>query len=99
MLKNKAGIWISLDQWIFKPKDNAPNNDLIYIGNPSLVLEATSEFKVIQEFLVEGKAEQIWKKGKPDVEGYFTLDNYGEPKVLTAISESGLEIKGNITMR
>ena len=98
MLENKAGIWESVDPWIFKPKHNAPDNDLFYIENTSLlvseVLEATSEFKVIQELLVEGKAEQIWKKGKPDVEGYFTLENYGEPKLLTAISESVLEIKG-----
>ena len=55
---------------------------------------ATSDGIVIQEFLVEGKASQLWKKGEPDVEGYFTLQNSGEPKVLTAISESSLEIKG-----
>ena len=29
-------------------------------------------------------------------EDYFTLENSGVPKVLTAISESSLEIKGNI---
>ena len=37
-------------------------------------------------------------KGEADSEGYFTLQNNqlltGEPKVLTAISESSLEIKG-----
>ena len=63
------------------------------------VLGATSNGKVIQKFLVEGKADQLWKKGEPDAEGYFTLQNSGEPKVLTAISESSLEIKGNIAMR
>ena len=57
-------------------------------------LGATSNGKVIQKFLVEGKADQLWKKGEPDAEGYFTLQNSGEPKVLTAISESSLEIKG-----
>ena len=75
---------------------------MIYIENTSKakVLGATSDGKVIQEFLVEGKADQLWKKGEPDAEGYFTLQNSGEPKVLTAISvgsESSLEIKGNIT--
>ena len=34
------------------------------------------------------------KKGEIDAEDYFTLENSGEPKVLTAISESSLEIKG-----
>ena len=78
--------------WIFKPKDD----DLIYIENTSKtkVLQSTSAGKVIQEVFVKGKAEQLWKKGKPDAEGYFTLQNSGEPKVLTAISESSLEIKG-----
>ena len=97
MLKNKAGLWKSVDSWTFKTKDD----DLIYIENTSKtkVLGATSNGKVIQEFSVEGKANQLWKKGKPDAEDYFTLENSGEPKVLTAISESGLEIKGNIIMR
>ena len=58
------------------------------------VLEATSDDEVIQEFLVEGKGDQLWKKGEADAEGYFTLQNSGELKVLTAISESSLEIKG-----
>ena len=81
--------------WIFKTKED----DLIYIENTSKtkVLGATSNGKVIQEAFVEGKAEQLWKKGKPDANGYFTLENSGVPKVLTATSESSLEIKGNIT--
>ena len=94
MLKDKAGLWKSVDSWTFKTKDD----DLIYIENTSKikVLGATSNGRVIQEFSVEGRANQLWKRGKPDAEDYFTLENFGEPKVLTAISESGLEIKGNI---
>ena len=82
--------------WIFKPKDD----DLIYIENTSKakVLGATSDGKVILEDFEEGKAHQLWKKGKLDAENYFTLENSGVPKVLTAISESSLEIKGNITI-
>ena len=97
MLKNEHYFWKSVDSWTFTAKDD----DLIYILNNSKtkVLRATSDGKVIQEFLVEGKADQLWKKGKPNANGYFTLENAGEPKLLTAISESGFEIKGNITMR
>ena len=96
-MKDKTGLWKSVDSWTFTTKDD----DLIYIENTSKtkVLGATSNGKVIQEFFVEGKANQLWKKGEPDAEDYFTLENSGEPKVLTAISESGLEIKGNIIMR
>ena len=94
MLKNKAGVWKSVDSRNF-PHFTTKDDDWFYIKNNSTeVFEATSDGKVIQEVLVEGKADQIWKKGEPDAEGYFTLQNSGEPKVLTAISESSLEIKG-----
>ena len=97
MLKNKAELWKSDDLWIFKPKDD----ELIYIENTSKtkVLGAESGGTVIQEDFVDDKADQIWKKGKPDAEGYFTLESTSEvPKVLTAISNSDLEIKGDITL-
>ena len=61
------------------------------------VLETGSDDKVIQKALDDTKANQLWKRGKPDAEGYFTLENCGEPKFLTAISESSMEIQGNIT--
>ena len=92
MLKNKEGAWKSDDDWDFKPQIDG----LIYIENTSKtkVLGSTSDGKVIQEVLVGGKADQLWKKGEADAEGYFTLQNSGEPKVLTAISESSLKIIG-----
>ena len=40
--------------------------------------------------------DQIWKKGKPNCQGYFTMENSQVPKVMTAISSNSLEIKGNI---
>ena len=91
------GVWKSDDVWIFKPKDD----DLIYIENTSKTkfLGATSDGKVILENFKEGKAHQLWKKGKLDADDYFTLENSGVPKVLTAISGSSLEIKGKITIR
>ena len=97
MLKNKEGIWKSVDSWVFKPK----GDDLIYIENTSKtkVLETTNDNKVILEDFEEDKAEQLWKKGKPDAEGFFALENSEMPKFITAISERGLEIQGNITLR
>ena len=101
MLKDKTGLWKSVDSWTFKTK----GDDLIYIENTSKtkVLGATSDGKVILQNFEEGKAHQLWKKGELDAEDYFTLENFGVPKVLTAISEtiseSGMEIKGNTTLR
>ena len=103
MLQNKDKIWVSNETWVFKNK-----NDSIYIQNniTEKVLALTNDSKVSQEDYEEGNAQQLWKKGEPTVEGYFTLENSGVPMVITAISkiinnisESSLEIKGNITMR
>ena len=96
MLINKEGIWKSNDSWVFKPKDD----DLIYIENTSKtkVLETFVNEVILADFQ-EDKAEQLWKKGKPDAEGFFTLENSEMPKFITAISESGLEIQGNTTLR
>ena len=78
--------------WNFESK----NDDWFYIkyNSTTKVLEATSDGNVTLEDFEEGKAHQLWKKGELDAEEYFTLENSGEPKVLTAISESSLEIKG-----
>ena len=42
--------------------------------------------------------EQLWEKGEPNAEGYFTLENCNVPaKFLTAISSTRLSLKGNIS--
>ena len=43
---------------------------------------------------MENDATQMWEKGEANDEGYFTLINSHSKKVLTAISEHRLEIKG-----
>ena len=65
-LRNK-GHWRSSEKWKFKPKDDS---HLIYIENISKtkVLEAKIGGDVKLEDFVEGKAEQLWKKGVPDAE-------------------------------
>ena len=52
--------------------------------------------KVIQEHFEHLNFQpsvELWKKGEPDTEGYFTLEHHKVTKFLTAISESNLEIK------
>ena len=88
---------MSDEEWVFKPKTN-----LIYIQNilTEKVLGATNDGQVIREKYEEGKAQQLWKKGEPDKDGYFILENSEVSKVITAgTSESGLEIKGKLTLR
>ena len=71
---------------------------MIHIKNvkEEKILGATNEGKVILEDLEEDSANQLWKKGEPNNEGYFSLENSQVPKVMTAISSNSLEIKGNI---
>ena len=96
MLENNSEFWASDQEWSFKTKD-----DLIYIENISQekFLESSSDGQVILKDFEEGKAQQLWKKGALDAEDYYTLEHSRVPKVLTAISENGLVIKGNITLR
>ena len=101
MLQNKEGIWKSNDMWNFTVKEGIPKKELIYVENinETKVLGTTNDGKVILEIFEEDKAEQLWKKGEPNAEGYFTLENFKFPKLMTGISSSGLEIKGNLTLR
>ena len=93
---------MSDEEWNFKAKD-----DLIYIQNKTKTktLQANRwknidrDGNVDLEDFEEDKAEQLWKKGEPNAEGFFTLQNYKKPKVLTPTSSSGLKIQGNITLR
>ena len=86
---------MSDEEWNFKAKD-----DLIYIENISKTktLQALSWGVYLRDFKEE-EAEQLWKKGEPNAEGYFILENSSVPKVLTATSSSDLKIQGNMTLR
>ena len=62
------------------------------------VLGAKKDGEVILEIFKEDKPEQLWKKGRPNAEGYSTLENFKVPKIMTAISSSVLQMKGNIIL-
>ena len=96
MLQNKDGIWNSNDMWNFTSKE-----DLIRIENvnKTKVWGSKTDSKVVLENFEEDKDEQLWKKGEPNNEGYFTLENYKVSKIVTAASSTILELKGNKTLR
>ena len=87
---------MSDEKWVFKTKNN-----LIYIENilTKKVLGSTNDGKVRQEDYEEGKTQQLWKKGEPNAEGYFTLENCNRTEIMTAVSSSILQIKGNLTLK
>ena len=73
---------------------------MIYIENISKAkgLGTANDSKVILEDFKVDKAGQLWKKGIPNAEGFFTFENSVVPKVITFIS-GHLEIKGNKSQR
>ena len=92
ILINKAGIWFSNIKWRIKRRGSR-----IYIENKStLDVLGLSRFDVIQEECFRENPFQLWKTGKPNFEGYFTLQNAGcsNFQLLTAISSSNLQIQG-----
>ena len=104
MLQNKEGLWTSNDKWNFRTK-----GDLFYIKNlkERKFLGLKDDGEVIFGALEEGKAHQLWKKGNPNSEGFFTLENSKVPKFLTVVVSNSskhhsimdLKIIGNITIQ
>ena len=61
-----------------------------------LFTDKQDDVNVIKEQdFVEDKAGQLWKRGASYADGYFILENSDTCKVMTAISPSRIEIKGN----
>ena len=91
-LANKANVWQSVDKWEFVKNDD---KTMFYIRNidKSKVLEVLDDNLVDCADFVENKADQLWKKGDT-MEGYFTLKSFELSKVMTAISETKIEVKG-----
>ena len=96
-LKNKEGLWKSVDSWAFRKKDN----ESIYIENISKkkFLETNVNQDILEENFEEDKAAQLWKTGEPDAEGYLTLSSElltteNLTLVITATSESEMKING-----
>ena len=90
-LINKEGLWTSDDEWEVIEREDTN----IYIANCSnhgRVL-STKKNAVKEKVIVEDDLGQVWKKGVPNNEGYFTLTSVTSPKVLTANSAKKLEIR------
>ena len=55
-----------------------------------MVLSNTIDDSVTRETFVEDESEQLWIKGIPDIEGYFTLRSKEAKLFLTPISETNM---------
>ena len=95
VLKSKSGtIWKPEEQWTFvtAEKDGCTG----YIANsqnPDIGLGLSGD-SVIEVTSYQNDTTQIWKKGEPDRKGYYTLTSVTTQKVLTAISDETIEVRG-----
>ena len=96
-LKNKGSGWEPYGNWIFTnaTEKNRQNEKWIRIKNKNnggFLMDYGK--KAIANETVEGKPDQqLWKKGQPNNEGYYTLQNSESQKLITADTNS-LELKG-----
>ena len=88
-LRNKEDISISDHDWNITTKKSTLFN-IVNLNN-SRVLEITNG-RVTEEDAVDGKDGQLWRKGKPDAEGYFSLEGSKSSKILTATSGNDLHL-------
>ena len=92
-LINKEGLWTSDDDWEVLEKEDTK----IYIANISNHKVLSAKHNSVKEKVIEqDNPGQIWKKGVPNNEGYFTLTNVTSPKVLTASPAKKLEVRAII---
>ena len=96
-LINKADIWSSDDNFTITSNDslywieNISNKEKTVLGRVNRKNNVVKE-----EDFVEGKDGQLWKKGEPNDEDYFTLEGSKSPKVMTAVSEDRIKMKGKL---
>ena len=96
-LINKANIWQSADEWIFKPVEKEAGKIFIEktsIDKPVVVLSTPDNHRYVEEAFDKQNAKQKWKKGPASGEGFFTLENISSQKFLTANSTDKLVLKG-----
>jgi hypothetical protein len=49
-----------------------------------MILTGFGSKAIANETFVENKHSQLWKRGQPDKEGYYTLQNFESQKLITA---------------
>ena len=96
---------MSDDAWNFKFKNNSlyPTSFAIENISKTKVLAKAANFTVILEdlevipYINEYKQQQLWAKGEPNDEGYFTLYSDASTTIgLTAISSNSLKLECKI---
>ena len=102
-LKNKKQhTWQPHGNWTFTSttEKNWKNETLIHIKNvvDNKTLGAFGSKAFANETFVKGKHTQLWTRGQPNNEGYYTLQNSEFQKFLTADTNS-FELKGKCISR
>ena len=86
LLNNKADLWDSTDSWILES-----NGTLAFLKNTkSKAITIDKSFNVTLQDLGQNNTNRLWKQGRIDNEGYFTINDPFSPKVLTSTKSGKL---------
>jgi hypothetical protein len=93
-LKNNENQWTSTDGWNIKTEGK-----FVFIENTSKnkVWGTTKKGVVKDEKILESKIDQLWIQGKPNTEGYFTLKSSVCQRVVKAVSQRRIQVKGKFS--
>ena len=98
----KDGNWKSEQKWNFKTEcqkcstisiEKATNN-MVLVNEDNDVVQEEPRKKDSDRDKISNHMRQIWKMGKPDKKGFFTLKNCYSKKLLTFVDKTGLTVKG-----
>ena len=93
-MKNNENQWTSTDGWNIKKEGK-----FVFIENTSKnkVWGTTKKGVVKDEKILESKIDQLWIQGKPNTEGYFTLKSSVCQRVVKAVSQRRIQVKGKLS--
>ena len=95
-LINKEGLWTSDDDWEVLEKEDT-KICIVNLSKHAIPKVLSVKHNSVKERVLEqDNLGQLWKKGVPNSEGYFTLTSVTSPKVLTASPAKKLEVRAII---
>ena len=94
-MKSKSGtIWKPEEQWTFVTAEKDGCTGYIANSQKHDIGLGISGDSIIEVTSYQNDTTQIWKKGEPDRKGYYTLTSVTTQKVLTAISDEIIKVRG-----
>ena len=99
-LVNKDEDWKPKEEWNIKRAKGSTLKKIENQNNQKVleIPENNKDGNLAEQDYNKNTEGQLWKKGIPDDNGYFTLKNKKSSEFLAADSDSGFKVKGKVCM-